>query len=136
MYLSVPGPPSPPPPSWACKSLKVGCPAPVPTNPDNLAGLYAGLQTEIPVATTPLGLGCAGSGCQCGGKCQGMGLFDSGTDFSGWGISEWLVIGIGVFSVFTVASRGARSAAELTTKKGRRRRSRRKRLMETSGLFG
>ena len=65
------------------------------------------------------GMGCPGkSDCGCGGKCggcgdgHGMGLFDSGTDISGWGLPEWGLLGVGAFALFSMTSsvsRGARS---------------------------
>lgn len=114
MYLSVPGPPPPPAPSGWCKTLKLGCPPPpAPPNPDSLVGLYAGLQAELPTpgdqtgstnSSTVTGLGCAGAGCQCGGQCkqQGMGLFDTGMNVSGWGMPEWGIVGLSAVFVWSL----------------------------------
>lgn len=130
MYLPVPGPPAPPPPSGLCTTFKIGCPpAPPPPNPDTLAGLYSGLQTELPA---PVGMGCAGGTCHCGGKCgqHGMGIFDSGTDISGWSWKEWGVVGIGAFAVWSMMSAtqsGVRSVRRVV-----RRRRTYKRLKEAA----
>lgn len=41
------------------------------------------------------GFGCGKGlgGCGCGGKCGGLGLFDSGLDFSQWGTTEFAIVG-------------------------------------------
>lgn len=59
------------------------------------------------------GLGCD---CGCGMGC-GMGLFDSGLDFSQWGVAEWATILGGLyvaFSVFSTTKRAARSVHRKT----------------------
>jgi hypothetical protein len=144
MYLSVPGPPPPPPPPWYCKLLNLGCPAPQAQNPDSLASLYPGLQNEI---ATPgdvagstnsstvqglAGLGCAaGQPCKCGGKCKhGMGIFDSGTDISGWGWEEWSVVGVGAFAVWSMLS--ATQSGVRSVRRTVRRRAAYKRLKEAA----
>ena len=43
--------------------------------------------------------GCAGLGCGCG-QC-GMGLFDSGMDFTSWGWPEWATVGMGLYTLFS-----------------------------------
>jgi len=45
-------------------------------------------------------------GCGCGGGCsKGMGLFDSGTDFSGWGMPEWTIVGLtGVGALYAMSA--------------------------------
>jgi hypothetical protein len=52
--------------------------------------------------------GCKGlAGCPCGG----LGLFDSGMDFSGWGLPEFGIVGLGVYvlaSTFLTTKRAAR----------------------------
>lgn len=41
-----------------------------------------------------LGMGCAGNvACGACAHSAGMGLFDGGSDYTTWGLSEWLVIG-------------------------------------------
>jgi hypothetical protein len=54
------------------------------------------------------GLGCRGLGCgggcgndvrgKCSGTCAGLGLFDSGMDFTTWGWPEWAIVGVGVYA--------------------------------------
>lgn len=58
------------------------------------------------------GLGCPGV---CG--CSGMGLFDSGMDFSQWGIMEWLTVAGGLYvaiSVFSTTKRAVHSVHRKT----------------------
>ena len=50
-----------------------------------------------------------GGGCGCGGKCggcgghsHGMGLFDSGMDFTQWGLPEWAAVGFGFYVVSSI----------------------------------
>lgn len=74
------------------------------------------------------GLGC---GCGCGGGCaqRGLGLFDSGFDWTQWGWSEWLTVGIGAYvlwSVFFTTRTGYRQGKE-------RVRHARKRIARTVG---
>ena len=46
--------------------------------------------------------GCAGlGGCGCGGTCGGLGLFDSGMDFTTWGWAEWATVGMGLYTLFS-----------------------------------
>lgn len=55
------------------------------------------------------GLGCAGTGCNCG-----MGLFDSGLDFSAWSYAEWAIVALGLYVVVSITNdvkRGASRAA-------------------------
>lgn len=40
-----------------------------------------------------LGCGCAGVGC----AGAGLGLFDTGLDLSGWGVTEWALVALGVY---------------------------------------
>lgn len=67
MYVQVLQP-APPPPGVLCRTLKLGCPAPVVVSPDALASVLTG----SPALQQPAGMGCAG-GCKCGGKCKGLG---------------------------------------------------------------
>lgn len=62
--------------------------------------------TSIPCAAgnpvqTQAGMGCLGS-C-CGGGC-GLGLFDSGMDFSQWGVAEYATLAGGLYVLFSVFS--------------------------------
>ena len=44
-------------------------------------------------------MGACCSGCAGGGKCSGLGLFESGFDFTAWTWQEWLVVGIGGYAL-------------------------------------
>lgn len=57
----------------------------------------------IPSGSCGRGLNGCGGDCGCGGTCQGtgLGLFDSGFDFTTWGIPEWSVVGLGVYVLFS-----------------------------------
>ncbi len=73
------------------------------------------------------GMGCAG----CGGKCKsscGMGLFDSGMDFSGWGWQEWAAVGVGGYFLTTVFFTGRRAARQVREGVSSRVRAGRRRL--------
>lgn len=69
MYVQVLQP-APPPPGVLCRTLKLGCPAPVVVSPDALASVLTG--SPASALQQPAGMGCAG-GCKCGGKCKGLG---------------------------------------------------------------
>lgn len=48
--------------------------------------------------------GCAGLGCPAGGMacgCAGLGLFDSGTDFTQWGWPEWGIVIVGGYMLLS-----------------------------------
>lgn len=56
--------------------------------------------------------GCAGlKGCPCD-KSGGLGLFDTGLDFTGWGLPEFGIVGLGIYMLLSTLS---------TTKRGARR---------------
>jgi hypothetical protein len=68
------------------------------------------------------GLGCRGLGCgggcgndvrgKCSGACAGLGLFDSGLDYTTWGWPEWVIVGLSgymVLSTLMTTKRAARS---------------------------
>jgi len=66
--------------------------------------------------------GCAGLGCTSGCKCKaglgcscnkGMGLFDSGMDFTTWGPAEWAIAGIGVYTLFSLFGDTKRGVARV-----------------------
>ena len=71
------------------------------------------LQIGPPVSmgtTTGMGCGCAGLGCSCS-QSGGLGLFDSGMDFSAWGIPEWSIVAVGAYALLSLVGdtkRGAR----------------------------
>ena len=78
--------------------------------------------------------GCAGctSGCKCkaglGCSCnKGMGLFDSGMDFTSWTWQEWMVVGLGgyvVVSMLFTTRRAARQIGEGVRSRVKRTRRR------------
>jgi hypothetical protein len=60
------------------------------------------LQIGPPVSmgtATGMGCGCAGLGCACS---SGLGLFDSGMDYTAWGAPEWTIVVIGVYTLFSI----------------------------------
>jgi hypothetical protein len=78
---------------------------------------------------TTVGCGGAGLGCaDCGGKCGGgLGLFESGLDYSAWGWQEYAAVALGVYvlsSVFFATSRGVKYAAGSGERRRRARVSR------------
>jgi hypothetical protein len=89
---------------------------------------------SIPCAgnsTTQLagGLGCV----QCGGTCgqgQGLGLFDSGLDLTGWGWPEYAVAAVSVWGILGIfgSSRRAYSGVSKAVRKRKSRSSKRERL--------
>jgi hypothetical protein len=52
--------------------------------------------------------GYKGMGCGCKGlagcKCGGLGLFDTGLDFSGWGWPEFGIVGLGAYMLLSTWS--------------------------------
>jgi len=90
-------------------------------------GAYCGTPTYFATPAGAAGIrGLAGLGCGCGGKCggcrasdntfgDGMGYFDTGLDYTGWGWQEWATVGFGFYvalSVVSTTSRGVRGARE------------------------
>lgn len=66
-----------------------------------------------------LGLGCANcnGSCGCHKGLLGLGIFDTGLDFSGWGITEWAIVALGgymLFSTFSPATMRRRSVERRT----------------------
>lgn len=85
-------------------------------------GAYYGTPTYF---ATPAGQsGIRGLGCGCGcNNPDGMGLFDTGLDFSGWGWQEWgiaLLGGYMVASTLFTTKRAARAAGD-SVRRARRR---------------
>jgi len=63
-----------------------------------------------------------GMGCACN---RGMGLFESGIDFTSWTWKEWFAVGIGgyvITSMLFTGRRAARQVSEGVTKRVRRSR--------------
>ncbi len=73
---------------------------------------------NFPMVTPPQGWGGGLSGLGCGscrGTC-GMGLFDSGMDFSQWTWAEWGAIAVGSYVLFSVVSTTNRGARRVSRK--------------------
>jgi hypothetical protein len=92
---------TPPPPTWPPKTTN-GMGVYLPQNfvtPQRLLAALQSAQIQIPQGwgASDCGMGCCSS-CASGGACSGhshgMGLFDSGTDISGWGLPEWGIVGV------------------------------------------
>jgi hypothetical protein len=66
---------------------------------------------------TNRGLGCA---CDWGGK--GLGLFDTGMDFSGWGPVEWGVVALGGYMVLSTVFTTGRAVSKVRALPGERRK--------------
>jgi len=93
--------------------------------------MHYGPGTSMVQFTKPVfGMG----GCRCGDGnircgCQaGLGLFDSGTDFTGWGWQEWFVIGIGGYVLFSTIFTTGRAVRKVKALPGERRKRRAARL--------
>ncbi len=69
------------------------------------------------------GLGCPGCGGSCGKGILGLGLFDSGVDFTQWGIGEFAVLGVGAYLVLSLAGDTRRAATGVKRTLRRRRRA-------------
>lgn len=66
------------------------------------------------------GLGCGGN---CGCKdCKGFGYFDTGLDYTGWGVAEWATVAFGVYVVFSTVSTTARATRAARALPGERRK--------------
>lgn len=93
----------------------------------------AGFRGFGPTMTFPgAGLDGIGCGCGCNGRSAGMGQLFSSWDISTWGWPEWTVVGLGlytVFSVFSTTKRGVASVTDVVRK--RRTRARRRRQLKT-----
>lgn len=67
------------------------------------------------------GMGCS----SCNGCAKGMGLFDSGIDFSGWGPVEWIIVAGGGYMLLSTVFTTQRAATRVRkgVRKMRRRRA-------------
>lgn len=78
-------------------------------------GSYVGTPTYW---GTPAGqAGIRGLGCVCGcGHCNdGFGYFDSGMDYTQWGVPEWATVALGAYALISVlftTSRVTRATVE------------------------
>jgi hypothetical protein len=111
MYMAVAS--APPPSANTTASIANGMSGYVPDSTrERLMTFYPppyGFAAALPSA------GMSGHDCGCGGTCGGCGhgmgqddspstLFASGTDISGWGWPEWLIVGLGAFAVASAVS--------------------------------
>jgi hypothetical protein len=64
------------------------------------------------------GLGCSGS-CGCSDCKTGMGFFDTGLDFTGWGPPEWAAVGLGAYMLFSTVFTTQRAARAVGRAPGR-----------------
>jgi hypothetical protein len=85
-------------------------------------------EAQVNAALRGLGLAPCGMGCACGGKCgmdQGLGLFESGFDFSQWGATEWAVVAVSGYVILSTVFTTQRGAARVrkSFKKYARRRA-------------
>jgi hypothetical protein len=80
-------------------------------------------RTSIPCdGNTQIQLG-GGLGCiQCGGKCGGLGLFESGMDFSQWGWPEFLIVALGGYMVASTLFATSRAVKTVRGLPGERRK--------------
>jgi len=67
------------------------------------------------------GLGCGGN-CGCSDCSKGMGLFDSGMDYTGWGFGEWAAIGLGVYILISLTFTTSRAGKAIARVPGERRK--------------
>ena len=70
-----------------------------------------------PYSAKACGLGCV----ECGGMC-GMGLFDSGLDWSGWTWKEWAAVFAGAYVAGSVIFTTKRGVSDVRRRVRRARR--------------
>jgi hypothetical protein len=70
------------------------------------------------------------AGCGCGGSCdkKGLGLFESGMDFSGWGLPEWSIVALGGYMILSTVFTTGRAVRKVRAIPGERRKRRAKQL--------
>jgi hypothetical protein len=65
-------------------------------------------------AIPQLGMGACCQSCAHGGTCSGgMGLFESGMDFTTWGVGEWAIVGVGLYAGLSLLGDTKRGAARV-----------------------
>ena len=73
------------------------------------------------------GMGACCSSCAHGGACSGashgVGLFDSGLDYEGWGMAEWAIAGLGTYALFSMFSTTKRGVEKVSRGAQRVRRA-------------
>ena len=70
-------------------------------------------------------VGMAGCGCD---KYSGLGLFDSGMDFTAWGWQEWFAVGIGGYVLTSMLFTTRRAGRQISEGVGKRVRGARRKL--------
>jgi len=77
------------------------------------------------------GMGCACGSLKCGcGENLGLGLFDSGMDFTGWGWQEWAIIGLGGYVLLSTIFTTGRAVRKVKALPGERRKRKAARLRQ------
>lgn len=114
---------TPPPPAWPPKTKGMGVYMRQNfVTPQRLIAALQSAQIQIPQGWGSSGMGCGGGdSCSCGCS-KGMGLFDSGTDISGWGLPEWGVIGLGAAAALSLLG-NVSSGAKRVRRAFRKRRA-------------
>ena len=79
----------------------------------------------------PIDQGCS---CGCSGGCGGMsglGIFDSGMDLSGWGVTEWLIVAVGLYGAISLFSDTRRTVGSVRkSRRSSQARARRKKKLQ------
>lgn len=117
---------TPPPPTWPKKTTGMGLYLPQNfVTPQRLIAALQSAQIQIPAGWGSNGMGACCSSCAHGGTCsgKGMGLFDSGTDISGWGWPEWSIVGVGAAAGLSLLSNVAQTGKSIRRAVRRRRRA-------------
>lgn len=76
------------------------------------------------------GCGCGGSCGGCGGHSHGMGLFDSGLDLTQWGVPEWSIAGLGLYTLFKLLG-DTKRATSAVRKSSRRSKAKRRASLQS-----
>lgn len=105
--------------------------------PANSAPMPAPILGGVARAGLGCGCGCSGAGKCGGGHSHGLGLFESGLDYSQWTFVEWSLAAVGVYLVINVASdmlSVGRGAKRIVQKRRRRSQIRQKYQQELATL--
>jgi hypothetical protein len=92
--------------------------------PYNFLAPGGGHGPAAPVLYTPAaGLGGCGCGCNGHGSCGGgLGLFESGFDWTQWSVGEWTVAAVGSYLAVSLFSDMARAGHKVRRSLRRRQR--------------
>jgi hypothetical protein len=77
-----------------------------------------------PAPLSSRGMGACCSSCAHGGECdshKGLGLFDSGMDFTTWGLPEWGIVALGGYMLFSTVFTTKRAVGAARRIPGNRR---------------